>query len=124
MFETLIREAASRFHLGDNAGRLVRLIVDAIFDDRTGGFAGTRSRFADAGLDDLFASWIGTTPGDNVLQPDQFSAGFGQDAGLTHRQHAGHSHRGGEHGGRVAAAQDRGPAHARRHRAHRPPRRL
>ena len=77
MFESVIREAATRFHLGDNAGRFVRLLVDAIFDDANGGFAGLRSRFNDAGLGDLFASWIGTTPGDNVLQPDQFSAGFG-----------------------------------------------
>ena len=75
MFESLIRETASRFHLGETAGPLVRHVVDAIFDDRTGGFNGLRQRFADAGLDDLFASWIGTTPGDNVLQPDQFNAG-------------------------------------------------
>lgn len=78
MFESLIREAASRFHLGDNAGRLVRLLVDSIFDPAYGGFAGLRRRFDEAGLDGLFSSWIGTTPGDNVLQPDQFSAGFGQ----------------------------------------------
>lgn len=78
MFESLIREAASRFHLGDNAARLVRLLVDAIFDPAYGGFAGLRRRFDEAGLDSLFSSWIGTTPGDNVLQPDQFSAGFGQ----------------------------------------------
>lgn len=79
MFESLIRETASRFHLGDTAGPLVRQLVDAIFDDRTGGFDGLRQRFAEAGLDDLFASWIGTTPGDNVLQPDQFNSGFGSD---------------------------------------------
>ncbi|MGE8280748.1 MAG: OmpA family protein [Stenotrophomonas sp.] len=79
MFESLIREAASRFHLGDNAGRLVRSLVDDIFDPAHGGFAGLRTRFDHAGLGDLFASWIGTTPGDNVLQPDQFSAGFGQN---------------------------------------------
>ncbi len=78
MFESLIREAASRFHLGDNAGRLVRLLTDAIFDPANGGFAGLQKRFTDAGLDGLFASWIGKTPGDNVLQPDQFSSGFGQ----------------------------------------------
>ena len=79
MFESLIREAASRFHLGDNAGRLVRQLVDVIFDPANGGFAGLQKRFTDAGLDGLMSSWIGTTPGDNVLQPDQFSAGFGQN---------------------------------------------
>ncbi len=83
MFETLIREAASRFHLGDNAGGFVRLLVDAIFDDNTGGFAGMRHRFDQAGLGDLFTSWIGKTPGDNVLQPDQFDVGFGD--GASHR---------------------------------------
>ena len=77
MFEPLIREADSRFHLGDNATRFVRMLVDAIFDSGSGGFSGMRSRFADVGLGDLFSSWIGTTPGDNVLQPDQFSVGFG-----------------------------------------------
>ncbi|MCD9086175.1 OmpA family protein [Stenotrophomonas sp. SY1] len=79
MFQLLIREAANRFHLGDNAGQLVRLLVDAIFNPANGGFAGLQKRFTDAGLDGLFSSWIGTTPGDNVLQPDQFSAGFGQN---------------------------------------------
>lgn len=79
MFESLIREAASRFHLGDNAGRLVRQLVDVIFDPANGGFAGLQKRFTDAGHDGLFSSWIGTSPGDNALQPDQFSAGFGQN---------------------------------------------
>jgi OOP family OmpA-OmpF porin len=78
MFESVIREADTRFHLGDNAPRFVRMLVDAIFDSGSGGFSGMRSRFADVGLGDLFSSWIGTTPGDDVLQPDQFSAGFGE----------------------------------------------
>src|SRR5688500_4818659 len=78
MFAPLIIEADSRFHLGDNSTRFVRMLVDAIFDSGSGGFSGMRSRFAEVGLGDLFSSWIGTTPGDNVLQPDQFSAGFGK----------------------------------------------
>jgi uncharacterized protein YidB (DUF937 family) len=77
MFAPLILEADSRFHLGDNSTRFVRMLVDAIFDSGSGGFSGMRSRFAAVGLGDLFSSWIGTKPGDNVLQPDQFSAGFG-----------------------------------------------
>ena len=52
MFESLIREAASRFHLGDNAGRLVRQLVDTIFDPANGGFSGLQKRFTDAGLAD------------------------------------------------------------------------
>ena len=80
MLESLIREAADRFNLGGNAGALVKALVDAIFDPNSGGFAGLRNRFANAGLGDLFGSWIGATPGDNVLQPDQFAAGFGSGA--------------------------------------------
>ena len=78
MFESVIREADTRFHLGDDATRFVRMLVDAIFDSGSGGFSGMRRRFADVGLGDLFSSWIGTVPGDNVLQPDQFNAGFGE----------------------------------------------
>ncbi len=78
MFESLIREADSRFHLGDDSARFVRMLVDAVFNSGSGGFSGMRSRFADVGLGALFSSWIGTSPGDNVLQPDQFSAGFGE----------------------------------------------
>lgn len=77
MFAPLILEADSRFHLGDNSTRFVRMLVDAIFDSGSDGFSGMRSRFSDVGLGVLFSSWIGTTPGDNVLQPNQFSAGFG-----------------------------------------------
>jgi len=77
MFAPLILEADSRFHLGDDSPRFVRMLVDAIFDSGSGGFSGMRSRFADVGLGALFSSWIGTTPGDNALQPAQFSAGFG-----------------------------------------------
>ena len=80
MIETLIREAADRFHLGGNAGALVKALVDAIFNPRNGGFAGLRSQFANAGLGYLFGSWIGATPGDNALQPDQFAAGMGSSA--------------------------------------------
>jgi OOP family OmpA-OmpF porin len=78
MFAPLIIEADTRFHLGDNATRFVRMLVDAIFDSGSGGFSGMRRRFAAVGLGDLFSSWIGTVPGDNVLQPDQFNAGFGE----------------------------------------------
>lgn len=78
MFQSLIDDVASRFHLGDKAPQFVRLLVNAIFDAGNGGFSGLRARFADAGLENAFASWIGSTPGDNVLQPDQFSAAFGQ----------------------------------------------
>lgn len=77
MLDPLIRQA-EQFGLGSNARRFISLIADTIFSDRAGGFAGFRERFEQAGLGNLLQSWIGATPGDNVLQPDQFSAGFGQ----------------------------------------------
>ncbi|HEY5782925.1 MAG TPA: YidB family protein, partial [Lysobacter sp.] len=77
MLDALFRQA-EQFGLGSNARRFIGLLVDTIFSDRLGGFAGFQERFERAGLGSLLQSWIGTTPGDNVLQPDQFSAGFGQ----------------------------------------------
>lgn len=77
MLETIIQQAAGR-GMGDKAGRFVGLLADSLVNSRTGGFGGFTKRFEDAGLGDLLKSWIGARPADNVLQPDQFSVGFGQ----------------------------------------------
>ena len=77
MLDTLIHQAAQR-GMGHQAGRFVGLLADSLVNTRTGGFAGLTKRFEDAGLGDLLQSWIGARPADNVLHPDQFSAGFGQ----------------------------------------------
>ena len=77
MLNSIIREAATRFNFGDKAPQFVRLLVDGIFDDSQGGFTGLQRRFQQAGLGDLFASWIGRTPEDNTLQPDQFNEAYG-----------------------------------------------
>ncbi|MBW8807319.1 MAG: OmpA family protein [Lysobacter sp.] len=80
MFNSLIRDAAERFNLGDKAERFIGLLLGLIFDPAQGGFSGLRSRFTQAGLGDLFRSWIGAHVVDNVLQPDQFSAAVGDEA--------------------------------------------
>lgn len=80
MFNSLIRDAAERFNLGDKAERFIGLLLDLIFDPAQGGFAGLRSRFTRVGLGDLFHSWVGAHVVDNVLQPDQFSAAIGDEA--------------------------------------------
>ncbi|MCP1626240.1 OmpA family protein [Pseudomonas nitroreducens] len=77
MLETIIQQAAHR-GMGSHARRFVGLLAESIVNQRTGGFEGFRKRFEDAGLGDLLRSWIGGNPADNVLQPDQFSAGVGQ----------------------------------------------
>lgn len=80
MFISLIRDAAERFNLDDKAERFIGLLLGLIFDSNSGGFSGLQSRFTDAGLGDLFRSWIGTHVAENVLQPDQFSAAIGSDS--------------------------------------------
>jgi len=76
MIDALIRRAA-QLGMGENAQRFIGLLADSIFSGETGGFAGFRRRFEQAGLGDKLQSWIGTQPGENALQPDQFNAGFG-----------------------------------------------
>ena len=75
MLDALIRQA-EQLGLGSNAKRFIGLLVDAIFSGRPGGFSGFAQRFEQAGLGSLLQSWIGGTPGDNALAPDQFNAGF------------------------------------------------
>src|SRR5688572_33116166 len=77
MLDALIRQA-EQLGLGSNAKRVIGLLVDVIFSGRPGGFSGFGQRFEQAGLGSLLQSWIGGTPGDNALQPDQFNAAFGQ----------------------------------------------
>ena len=77
MLDALIRQA-EQLGLGSNAKRFIGLLIDAIFSGRPGGFSGFSQRFEQAGLGSLLQSWIGGTPGDNALAPDQFSAAFGQ----------------------------------------------
>jgi uncharacterized protein YidB (DUF937 family) len=74
MFEALIREAAGKYDLGGNAQRFVGLLLNLIFNPATGGFNGFMKKFQDAGLGGLFSTWVGGTPGDNVLQPDQVAS--------------------------------------------------
>lgn len=82
MFDALIREAAQRFHLGDKAGPFIGLLAGLLFNSH-GGINGLRERFASQGLGDEYNRWIGGSPGDNVLQPDQFAGAFGEE-------HVGH----------------------------------
>jgi uncharacterized protein YidB (DUF937 family) len=77
MLDALIRQA-EKLGLGSNAARFIGLLADAIFSGRPGGFSGFSQRFEQAGLGSLLQSWIGGTPGDNALAPDQFNAAFGQ----------------------------------------------
>ncbi|MBB4866779.1 outer membrane protein OmpA-like peptidoglycan-associated protein/uncharacterized protein YidB (DUF937 family) [Pseudomonas nitritireducens] len=76
MLETIIQQAAHR-GMGQQARRFVGLLAESLVNQRTGGFEGFRKRFEDAGLGDLFRSWIGGNSVDKPLHPDQFGAGIG-----------------------------------------------
>ena len=79
MLDAIIRQAAERFGLGDNAKQFVGQLLGLIFNPGTGGISGFLQKFKDAGLGDAAASWVGGTPGDNDLQPDQVHAVLGSD---------------------------------------------
>lgn len=80
MFDAIIRQAAERFGLGDNAKQFVGQLLALIFNPGSGGISGFLQKFKDAGLGNLASSWVGGTPGDNDLQPDQVQAALGSDA--------------------------------------------
>jgi outer membrane protein OmpA-like peptidoglycan-associated protein/uncharacterized protein YidB (DUF937 family) len=79
MFDAIIRQAAERFGLGDNAKQFVGQLLALIFNPGSGGISGFLQKFKDAGLGNLASSWVGGTPGDNDLQPDQVEAALGSD---------------------------------------------
>ncbi len=80
MFDALIREAADKFGLGNNASKLVGSLVQMVFNPSTGGFGGFQQKFASAGLGDLFTSWLGGGGGGGALQPDQLGRALGTNA--------------------------------------------
>jgi uncharacterized protein YidB (DUF937 family)/outer membrane protein OmpA-like peptidoglycan-associated protein len=59
MFDLIIREAASRFGLGDKAGPLVQMLLAYITNKDTGGIAGFMSKLSSGGLGDIAKSWLG-----------------------------------------------------------------
>lgn len=70
MFETLIRDVAERFGLGDKARNLLAALLSIVFDERNGGIAGLLAKFRQQGLGDLFGSWIGSAQ-PKPIEPQQ-----------------------------------------------------
>lgn len=68
MFDELIREIAGRFALGNKAGELVRLLLAAMTDPKSGGLSGFAQRFTQSGYDDIVQSWL-APPADAALAP-------------------------------------------------------
>jgi outer membrane protein OmpA-like peptidoglycan-associated protein/uncharacterized protein YidB (DUF937 family) len=68
MLDELIREIAGRFALGNKAGELVRLLLAAMTDPKSGGLAGFAQRFTQSGFGDVVQSWL-TPPIDAASAP-------------------------------------------------------
>jgi outer membrane protein OmpA-like peptidoglycan-associated protein/uncharacterized protein YidB (DUF937 family) len=82
MFESIIREAASKFGLGDKAGPLVQMLLAYITNKDTGGIGGFMSKLSGAGLGDIAKSWLGGGAGAQAVSGSQIESLFGGQGGL------------------------------------------
>ncbi|MEZ5424650.1 MAG: OmpA family protein [Pyrinomonadaceae bacterium] len=58
LFDSIIKEVREKFEIGDQADRLLGILLAMIADRGNGGFSGFLERFEDADLGDLAASWV------------------------------------------------------------------
>ena len=82
MLDTLIREAADRYGLGDKSKDLVSMVLAYVTDPAKGGLAGLLDRFRSAGLGDMAQSWLGNTGVPQAPTKDQVESMFGSSGGL------------------------------------------
>lgn len=82
MFDLIIREAASRFGLGDKAGPLVQMLLAYITNKDTGGIAGFMSKLSSGGLGDIAKSWLGGGAGALPVSSSQIESLLGGHDGL------------------------------------------
>lgn len=82
MFDFIIREAASRFGLGDKAGLLVQMLLAYITNKDTGGIAGFMSKLSAGGLGDIAKSWLGGGSNSLPVSSSQIESLLGGQGGL------------------------------------------
>jgi OmpA-OmpF porin, OOP family len=80
MLDSIISMAADKFGLGDKAKGMISMLVGMMFDKQQGGFSGFMQKFKDAGMGDIFSSWVGGSTNLKEIQPDQIAKVFGGDA--------------------------------------------
>jgi OmpA-OmpF porin, OOP family len=80
MLDSIISMAADKFGLGDKAKSMISMLVGMMFDKQQGGFSGFMQKFKDAGMGDIFSSWVGGGADAKEIQPDQIAKVFGGDA--------------------------------------------
>ena len=82
MFDLIIREAASRFGLGDKAGPLVQMLLAYITNKDTGGIAGFMSKLTSGGMGSIAQSWLGGGAGAQAVSSSQIESLLGGQNGL------------------------------------------
>ena len=82
MFDIIIREAASRFGLGDKAGPLVQMLLSYITNKDTGGLSGFMSKLTNSGMGSMAQSWLGGGVGAQQVNTTQLESMFGGNGGL------------------------------------------
>ena len=82
MFDLIIREAASRFGLGDKAGPLVQMLLAYLTNKDTGGLAGFISKLTSSGLGNVAQSWLGGGAGALPVSSSQIESLMGGPGGL------------------------------------------
>jgi outer membrane protein OmpA-like peptidoglycan-associated protein/uncharacterized protein YidB (DUF937 family) len=82
MFDLIIREAASRFGLGDKAGPLVQMLLAYLTNKDTGGLSGFISKLSSSGLGNVAQSWLGGGAGALPVSSSQIESLLGGQGGL------------------------------------------
>jgi outer membrane protein OmpA-like peptidoglycan-associated protein/uncharacterized protein YidB (DUF937 family) len=82
MFDLIIREAASRFGLGDKAGPLVQMLLAYLTNKDTGGLSGFISKLTSSGLGNVAQSWLGGGAGALPMSATQIESLMGGQTGL------------------------------------------
>jgi outer membrane protein OmpA-like peptidoglycan-associated protein/uncharacterized protein YidB (DUF937 family) len=82
MFDLIIREAASRFGLGDKAGPLVQMLLAYLTNKDTGGLSGFISKLTSSGLGNVAQSWLGGGAGALPVSSSQIESLLGGQGGL------------------------------------------
>ena len=82
MFDVLIREAATRFGLGDKALPVAQMLLAYMTNRDTGGLAGFLEKFKAANLGPIVQSWLGGGPSAQPITNTQLETVLGSSGGL------------------------------------------
>lgn len=82
MYDLIIREAASRFGLGDKAGPLVQMLLAYLTNKDSGGLPGFISKLTSSGLGNVAQSWLGGGAGALPVSSAQIESLIGGQGGL------------------------------------------